>query len=187
MFFFFYIANTLFLSGKEVKRQKHISAQLLPESDKAAVDTVVISSFSPLFISSFLSSLPPFSCSFAAVGLGGWRGAQHDTDLLSTKVKDKGFDCTSIHPPYLARHSPFFSEQTCKICVWECICVYFVFSDTERNQHMQNNLLLLMVFFRKLSFFKSKCGREVLKLMAIVLPNKQTLKSYIGGSGCQNP
>lgn len=112
---FFYIANTLFLSGKEVKRQKHISAQLLPESDKAAVDTVVISSFSPLFISSFLSSLPPFSCSFAAVG--GWRGAQHDTDLLSTKVKDKGFDCTSIHPPYLARHSPFFSEQTCKICV----------------------------------------------------------------------
>lgn len=65
--------------------------------------------------------------------------------------------------------------------------MYFVISDTEKNQHMQNKLLLLMVFFRKLCFFKSKCGREVLKLMAIVLPNKQTLKSYIGGSGCQNP
>lgn len=65
--------------------------------------------------------------------------------------------------------------------------MYFLFSDTEKNQHMQNNLPLLMVFFRKLCFFKSNCGKEVLKLMAIVLPNKQTLKSYIGGSGCQNP
>lgn len=44
--------------------------------------------------------------------------------------------------------------------VSESVCVYFVFSDTERNQHMQNNLLLLMVFFRKLCFSKANVGER---------------------------
>lgn len=85
----FFIANTLFFSGREFKRQKYISAQPLPWRKNMVVDTVVMSSFFSLCISSLLSSLLPFSCSLQ-------REPQHETNLLSTKVKDKGFDCMSI-------------------------------------------------------------------------------------------
>lgn len=105
---FFFTVNTLFLSGMEVKRHKHLTAHPLPNFDKVVMDPLVISSSSPLL--SPLCSLP----SHHPLTLLEHE-PQHDTVLLSTKVKEQGFDCTSIHPPYLARKRRF--SKTCKKCV----------------------------------------------------------------------
>lgn len=173
----FLLANTLFLSGREVKRQKYISAHLWQGQGGHSCHFIFFS----LVYLLLLSSLPPLFCSFAATAWDRF-----------TKHKGHSFDCTNIHPPHLARRSPF-QKYIKNMCLRMYMCVFSLLWHRKKWTHA-NKSITLNVFFSFVSFFscklccfESKCGRKVLKLMAIVLPNKQTLKSYIGGSGCQNP
>lgn len=81
MVFYSYYPVSQWQGGQ--KTEKHISAHPLPNSDKVVVDTVVISSFSPLLTP--LCSLPFHHCLALLQQV-----PQHDTDLLSTKFKDQG-------------------------------------------------------------------------------------------------
>lgn len=138
--------NTLFLSIREVRRQW----QPPPATHyNAVVDLSVTEAFSHVYL---LSSLP-FHYSPAPLQ----QEPHCDTDLLSTHFKDQCYDCTGIHPPDLAWHSPLL--KTCKIGIWERICI-FTSLTSNKNQYMQNNLLLLMANFRKLCFFKANVGKR---------------------------
>lgn len=169
----FFIANTLFLSGKEVKRQIHISANLRRGDGGHSCHLVL-----------FLTCLSPL-CSLPFHQCLALSQPQHDTDLLSTKVKDQSFDCTNIHPPHLARHSPF--QKHVKY-VSESVYVCIFSSPTQKEIDTCKIIYYSWWYFSvSYAFSKANVGERFLKLMAIVLPNKQTLKSYRGGSGCQNP